>query len=77
MSDEVLSLSLLVALMSAVERDRRLCSIYKSLNSYDSLSIRSFDLRVKVDFRSLALDISFVKTRLENIPILIERANDH
>jgi len=59
------------------ERDLFDCSIIMALYSSVYGSISSLDLRVKVDFRSVALVISLVNTRFENMPMRIERANDH
>lgn len=73
---EELSL-LLLSLILPYERDLRYYNCMMALYSSDSGLIRSFDLRVKVDFRSLALSSSFWKTRREKIPMRMERASDH
>ena len=51
--------SLLLALIFCVDRDRCVCSLIKSLYSCVSGSIKSFDLRVNVDFLVPAFVISF------------------
>ena len=51
--------SLLLALIFCVDLDRCVCNLIKSLYSCVSGSIKSFDLRVNVDFLVLAFVISF------------------
>jgi hypothetical protein len=63
--------------MLQVERERFEASICICLNSSESAVINSLYFWSIVDLRADAFTISFVNTRFEKMPRLMERARDH